>query len=359
MIRTLSVLAAIAVFGLSRGASADEATAKARYDAGERAYNLGDFAKAIALFKEAYEQLPEPAFLFNVAQAYRQSGDCKQALFFYKRFLSLKENDTQKPIKPTLKEEVTGRVAELEECVRRDIASKPPTQLDDGQNGAVHATTSPKPASAEPAKPAPVATRDTTHEGGDDGEPDHGPVAATTPFHPKIISARITGGAANVHVGNLDAGFQPTGAFVAGYPLALGPIELDLGPAITFAPAPYTTTAATSGTADLIGLLANAGVRYAVIPKLAIRADVGGGVLVLTGFGKAGNPFTAPGATASGAVSTLLVRAAVSADYRLKTNLAIVATPFAFTYSPAPSGFQSTISSLTTLAFLLGVEYRQ
>ena len=86
----------------SATAFADEASARKKYDAGERAYNLGEFHKAVELFKEAYADWPEPAFLFNIAQTYRQAGDCKQALFFYKRFLALKQQDTKKPIKPEL-----------------------------------------------------------------------------------------------------------------------------------------------------------------------------------------------------------------------------------------------------------------
>ena len=355
MIRTSCMLALIAA--LSHGAYADEATAKARYSAGESAYNLGQFDKAIELFKQAYEQWPEPAFLFNVAQAYRQTGDCKQALFFYKRFLSLKENDTKRPMKSELKTEVEGRVAELEECVRREIASKPPTQLDDGQTS--HATGPAKPtepASSQVKTDPKVATRD---DGDGDDDSDHPPVAPATGARPSIFSARVAAGAAKVKIGDLDAGFQPSFAAVVGYPLALGPLELDLGPAITFAPAPYMTTSNGNATADLIGIAANAGARYAVAPKLAVRVDVGGGVLVVTGSTKPGNPFTATGATSTGAVSTPLVRAAASVDYALTDNLAISAMPIAFTYSPAPSGFLPSISSLTTIAFMLGVELRR
>src|SRR5437016_9916281 len=128
-------IAAFAFAGSATLAHADQAKAKQLYDDGEKAYNLGQFDKAIQLFTNAYEEWPEPAFLFNIAQAYRQAGDCKQALFFYKRFLSLKENDTKKPIKPEVKKDVEGRIAELEDCVKRDLANKPPDSLDNGQGG--------------------------------------------------------------------------------------------------------------------------------------------------------------------------------------------------------------------------------
>src|SRR5688572_19957989 len=128
----LVVVAAIVLSATS--AFADEATARKKYEAGERAYNLGEFDKAITLFKEAYADWAEPAFLFNIAQTYRQMGDCKQAQFFYKRFLALKANDTKKPMKPEFQAEVEKRIAELEECVRREIASKPPKELNPTTN---------------------------------------------------------------------------------------------------------------------------------------------------------------------------------------------------------------------------------
>ena len=125
-------VAAFAFAGTALIAQADQAKAKQLYDDGEKAYNLGQFDKSIDLFTKAYEEWPEPAFLFNIAQAYRQAGNCKQALFFYKRFLSLKENDTKKPIKPEVKKDVEGRITELEDCVKRDIANQPPDSLDSG-----------------------------------------------------------------------------------------------------------------------------------------------------------------------------------------------------------------------------------
>src|SRR5688572_19522446 len=98
MIREVAVV--VGVVCSAGVAFADEATARKLFDDGERAYNLGEHDRAVDLFKKAYEQWPEPAFLFNVAQTYRQIGNCKQALFFYKRFLSLKEQDTKKPLRP-------------------------------------------------------------------------------------------------------------------------------------------------------------------------------------------------------------------------------------------------------------------
>ncbi|MGE5185237.1 MAG: tetratricopeptide repeat protein [Acidobacteriota bacterium] len=362
----ISVLAALGLCTSLGIARADEATAKQRYEDGEHAYNLGQFQKAIDLFTQAYEQWPEPAFLFNIAQAYRQAGDCKQAMFFYKRFLALKANDTKRPIKPAIKDEVEGRITELEDCVKREIASKPPDTLDNG-SGQMTTTTPPRPpgpttkpaTTTATAAPQPVATA-TDKQDDDDDDDGETRVVKRGGYQPRLISARVTGGAAKLSAGGLDTPMQPAFAAFVGYPLALAPrLELDLGPMVTFTPVPYGTTSNGDGTASLFAVAADAGIAYTVIPKLAVRGDVGVGVQLMSGLEKDGNPFTTDGSAATGALSTFFTRIAASADYAVTQNLVVTATPIAFSYAPAPTGFLSTISSLTTLSFLVGVGYRQ
>jgi hypothetical protein len=359
MIRA-AVVAFVMVIG-SVAAFADEATARKDFDAGERAYNLGDFNKAVELFKKAYEEWPEPAFLFNVAQTYRQSGDCKQALFFYKRFLALKQNDTKKPLKPELKREVENRIGELEECTRREIANKPPDALDNGSNNSTtQTTTTPRNTTTTTTTPTNTAANendtDTENEEEDTGE-------QPTPGvfeRPKTIVARLTAGAGKLTAGELETPIQFFGTIVGGYPLTLAPkFQLELGAALSFTPVPYTTTMGEHGSGGLVGVMANVSPAYELMPKMVGRLEVGVGAQVFTGLGKMGNPFTDGGMPASGPLSTFLVRVGVSGDYAVTRNVVITATPFAFAYSPAPSGFSSTISSLTTMSFMVGVGYQQ
>jgi len=54
---------------------------------GRELHDSGDYAGAIAAYKEAYVLAPRPGLLFNLAQAYRLSGDCDDAAFMYRRFL--------------------------------------------------------------------------------------------------------------------------------------------------------------------------------------------------------------------------------------------------------------------------------
>lgn len=50
---------------------------------GKRHYDLAEYRPAIAAWKRAYLLSNEPLLLFNIAQAYRLSGDCAQANRFY------------------------------------------------------------------------------------------------------------------------------------------------------------------------------------------------------------------------------------------------------------------------------------
>lgn len=65
----------------------DKVKAQQHYGAGLRAYNLGDFDRAIAEWKTAYQFLGAPDFLFNIAQAYRQKRNYDEAVFFYNAYL--------------------------------------------------------------------------------------------------------------------------------------------------------------------------------------------------------------------------------------------------------------------------------
>ena len=351
----------------SSTALADEAAARKDFEAGERAYNLGDFNKAAELFKQAYDEWPKPEFLFNLAQTYRQAGDCKQALFFYKRFLSLKQSDTKKPIKPELKTEVEKRIVELEECTRRELANKPPDQLDNGNGsatsttttgttGATNASTTTNPTTGKPS--GGTASTDGDGEQTDEDEketPTPAPTAA-----PTLVTARLLAGAGKLGASALETKVQFAGALEGAYPLALAPqFQLELGAAFAFMPIPYTTTMNESGSGGMIDLLANVAARYTVIPNLSLRPEVGAGVMLFTGLGKMGNPFTEGGNPASGALTSFAVRGAASVDYAVTPNVLVSATPFAFAYSPAPAGFKSEIPSLTIMSFMVGVGYQK
>src|SRR5262245_741239 len=107
-------------------------TAEEWYEEGANQYTLGNFEKAIDAFKQGFSLEPDESkkanYLYNIAQAYRQTHDCKNALFFYKRFLALKANDTVKPLPAKTKKAVEDFITEADTCVRQQnqLSEKPP-----------------------------------------------------------------------------------------------------------------------------------------------------------------------------------------------------------------------------------------
>ena len=74
-----AVLALVVSAALVAPAWADKETSIQLYRAGKRKYELEEYSKAIGLFKQAYDEHPAPAYLYNIAQAYLKLDDCTQA----------------------------------------------------------------------------------------------------------------------------------------------------------------------------------------------------------------------------------------------------------------------------------------
>lgn len=120
-----------------------ERTARAHFTKAERAFTLGKFNAALTSYQLAYEAMPLPAFLFNIAQCHRNLRNHEQAVFFYERYLSLDENapnrhavlvliadeKTKMPVKPP---EATAApaiaTADEEAAVEKavDLGARPP-----------------------------------------------------------------------------------------------------------------------------------------------------------------------------------------------------------------------------------------
>ncbi len=69
-------------------ARADLEAAKQLYAKGAQLYQVGRFHDAAAMFERSYAASKRPALLYNIAQAYRQAGDCKTAILFFRRFIA-------------------------------------------------------------------------------------------------------------------------------------------------------------------------------------------------------------------------------------------------------------------------------
>jgi len=80
------------------------ATAKDHFNQGTRHYELGHYQEALGEFEVAYMAVPDPVFLFNIAQCHRKMGHDKEAVGFYKSYLRAAPNapnraDVQKRIR--------------------------------------------------------------------------------------------------------------------------------------------------------------------------------------------------------------------------------------------------------------------
>jgi tetratricopeptide repeat protein len=341
-------------------------TAGEWYDEGANQYTLGNFEKAIDAFKQGFSLEPDESkkanYLYNIAQAYRQVNDCKNALFFYKRFLALKANDTAKPLPAKTRKAVEDFIADAENCVRQQtqLSQKPPVTNvpPDGEGSEKHASADRGRPPGDTARQEPprkeVAAAQKPAESDSDPE-DTGVTQPVTGGQPRIISARLIGGGSKVSAGSVSVPLQPTVGLVGGYPIPINPrLTVEAGVAFTFTPTPYQAGTMTK-TGSLVGMMANGGATYEVMPKLGIRGDLGLGALLFGGIDQSQFTNNAP---TTGALTMFHLRAAVSADYAITPNVVLTAMPGAFTYSPAAAGIAGG-GAIWSYDFMLGIGFRR
>jgi tetratricopeptide (TPR) repeat protein len=131
-----------------------EKLARAHFDRAEKAFNLGRFDEALTEYQSAYEALPLPAFVFNIAQCHRNLGNGDKAVFFYQRFLSLQPDA---PNRSVVEELIAEQNKHLQERKAAEAATFAPPEL----------------AAEPPPAPAPVLTT---------AEPEPRPLDVTPPL---------------------------------------------------------------------------------------------------------------------------------------------------------------------------------
>jgi len=104
---------------LPRLALADAAQARVHFERGRTFFEVDEYRKAIAEFKAAHIEKPDPAFLYNIAECHRRLGEVADALVFYRRYLATApQNDKTRAL-------VDQRIAELK-AVAEDSKLAPP-----------------------------------------------------------------------------------------------------------------------------------------------------------------------------------------------------------------------------------------
>ncbi len=72
-------------------------------------YNLAEYDDAITAYKDAYRINPKSSYLYNIAQAYRQKGDCAASTTFYKNYLRAEPEASDRA-------KVEGWIEEMKTC---------------------------------------------------------------------------------------------------------------------------------------------------------------------------------------------------------------------------------------------------
>jgi tetratricopeptide (TPR) repeat protein len=108
---------------------ANKSAGKAEFSTGKRLYANGDYLGAASHFEAAFRHDPDPAYIFNVGQAYRRRAeqkagnievDCQKSMAAYKQFLTLIPN-------PPNRKEADTYIKEMERCAGK-LASEPVDQ---------------------------------------------------------------------------------------------------------------------------------------------------------------------------------------------------------------------------------------
>jgi len=116
----LLLLFIVAGVPVARSADAPN-TARAHFEKGSTAYDLGQFREAAREYEIAYRLKNDPALLYNIGQAYRFAGDTAEALRAYKAYLR------RSPEAPN-RREVDTQIVKLQRLVdeQRTSTTSPP-----------------------------------------------------------------------------------------------------------------------------------------------------------------------------------------------------------------------------------------
>lgn len=330
MYRIFTLCCVVVLAGFPTHASADKDASVAVYKKGKKKYNLGEFEAAIELFKDAYDEYAAPAYLYNIAQSYRQLDNCPRARFFYQRFLSEKPGSRQE-------EKIKGYVAKLEqECGEGE--QHPIDEIDDP----VVAVPTPTEPVKKEAAPAEVS------------KPVREPAQIETEDSSPFLVVRAAAGPASFQLGDVVVPLAATVRVSAAYPMSFGGFEVEGGVSLLLSSMPYQAQQ-TDERLLFTTVLAN----FAAYHRVAdgrLGGELGLGLLQVGGV-KAGNPFTMAGAERNDSANSLAVRLGVGGDYPLSDALAAEAA-VGMTYGSPSDDLADDIESIINLQVLGGLRYR-
>ena len=135
--------------------AAGDKASRELFQRAEKSFNLGRFPEALADYQAAYEAKSLPAFLFNIAQCYRNMQSYERARFFFRRYLALDPRTSNRRLVEDLIAEMTRELDKSEKSEKAEQVEK----SDDHQAApaALVAAPAPAPAVAPPPAPPPPA----------------------------------------------------------------------------------------------------------------------------------------------------------------------------------------------------------
>ncbi len=362
----------------AQSSDAKKKAAIAAYKKGTSAYNLGQWDKAIKYFTEAFETYPDAAFLFNLAQTHRQADSCKEASFFYGRYLAMKPDAANRA-------EVEGFIRDLDaECKRRAKAAAASntgtntnagtatgTSTDSGTDTGTETNTGTK-TDTGTGTGTDTATATGTDTGTEVAEvkTDTGTGSkvgsdaeigdSTERKRASLIMAYGYAGPSIMSAGDVDVPVRTNITLGAGYPLHFGDITLDVGGMLSFVAVPWSAEGGMAeGIIGFSSVLLNTGASMEIFDKVTARAELGVGLMVYSGLGEAGNGFSDPNARIEGgSLKSFSTRLALGAEYAITDAIAVTVEPLVLAFSPAPHGMRSDIDNLRLFQALVGVGYK-
>jgi tetratricopeptide (TPR) repeat protein len=135
-------------------ARADNTTeARAHFESGNAAYALGDYPAAAKEYEKAFSLRPDPALLYNAAQAHRMANNKQRALLLYQNYLRVYGRQINN------RDEVQRHISNLKHAIESEEQSQtspPTTPVSPGTTSAPPppGTTGTPPPSGETAAPA-------------------------------------------------------------------------------------------------------------------------------------------------------------------------------------------------------------
>jgi hypothetical protein len=356
----------LTVFGSGRAHAEDAQHARELFQEGNTFFDVGQFDKAIDAWQRGYKEKSDPGFLYNIAQAYRLSGDPAKAIFFYRGFL---RNSPKAPNRVEIEAKISALQKQLteQEHAKAPAAATPPPAF------TAPPASSPPPAPAAapsiapnsplppPAPPPPMSG--SSLSGGATEELSTAPPATPAespdlPLKKQLgVGAGVNGWGKSLNA-NAEASFDLV--LTGGYTF-WGDPERKLAFGLS-AMAGYTFLRESSSTQSwretFWSFLIEPALRYRITPRIGVSAALGVGGIALVGLRptsallsqNAGMAFTVKGTQ-----GLFVVRPALGGEVGISRGL-VATLSLAFPYSPKPQ--KEYFAPISRTEFLVGLAYR-